>query len=105
MSPSPHPAPYPAQNEGQLHDDDSDLILNDGDISLTYGDVAVSTEAPGARGCSAMTADEALDRELASGEGELVIRGTRLVLPMDDTEPPLALAPPPSGSDPRRLRE
>nr|XP_023700154.1 sodium/hydrogen exchanger 6 [Paramormyrops kingsleyae] len=98
-------SPQAYENEGQLHDDDSDLILNDGDISLTYGDVAVSTDASGVRGCSAMTSDEALDRELASGENELVIRGTRLVLPMDDTEPPLALAPPPSGSDLRRLRE
>uniref|UniRef100_A0A671NAC3 Sodium/hydrogen exchanger n=1 Tax=Sinocyclocheilus anshuiensis TaxID=1608454 RepID=A0A671NAC3_9TELE len=39
----------------------------------------------------AVNSDEALDRELAFGDHELVIRGTRLVLPMDDSEPPLPL--------------
>lgn len=86
-----------SQNEGQLIDSDSDLILNDGDITLTYGDIAVSTDATGAHtsgmpvGGVAVNSDEALDRELAFGEHELVIRGTRLVLPMDDSEPPLSL--------------
>ncbi|KAG9351342.1 hypothetical protein JZ751_022590 [Albula glossodonta] len=105
-------SPQAYENEGQLQDDDSDLILNDGDISLTYGDVTVSTDASGARtnsrprgGSSAMTSDEALDRELAFGEHEPVIRGTRLVLPMDDSEPPLSLPPPPSGLAPHRHRE
>ncbi len=84
-----------SQNEGQLIDSDSDLILNDGDITLTYGDITVSTDATGAHtspvGGVAVNSDEALDRELAFGEHELVIRGTRLVLPMDDSEPPLSL--------------
>ncbi|KAJ8347924.1 hypothetical protein SKAU_G00265130 [Synaphobranchus kaupii] len=95
-------SPHAYENEVQLQDDDSDLILNDGDISLTYGDVTVSTDASGAHtssrphaGSSAMTSDEALDRELAFGEHEPIIRGTRLVLPMDDLEPPLSLPPPP----------
>lgn len=85
------------QNEEQLKDDDSDLILNDGDITLTYGDITVSTDATGAHtsgtavGGVAVNSDEALDRELAFGDHELVIRGTRLVLPMDDSEPPLPL--------------
>uniref|UniRef100_A0AAQ5XV82 Sodium/hydrogen exchanger n=1 Tax=Amphiprion ocellaris TaxID=80972 RepID=A0AAQ5XV82_AMPOC len=35
----------------------------------------------------AATSDD-LDRELAYGDHELVMRGTRLVLPMDDSEPP-----------------
>ncbi|XP_036379894.1 sodium/hydrogen exchanger 6-like [Megalops cyprinoides] len=105
-------SPQAYENEGQLQDDDSDLILNDGDISLTYGDVTVSTDASGVRtntrprvGPSAMTSDEALDRELAFGEHEPVIRGTRLVLPMDDSEPPLPLPPPPSGLASHRHRE
>ncbi|KAL4648274.1 sodium/hydrogen exchanger 6 [Arapaima gigas] len=106
-------SPQAYENEGQLRDDDSDLILNDGDISLTYGDVTVSADASGAhtsRGLgplSGVTSDEALDRELAFGEQELVIRGTRLVLPMDDSEGPLApsLPPPPSARDLRRHRE
>uniref|UniRef100_A0A8C2CU26 Sodium/hydrogen exchanger n=1 Tax=Cyprinus carpio TaxID=7962 RepID=A0A8C2CU26_CYPCA len=68
----------------QLKDSDSDLILNDGDITLSYGDVTVSTDAAGAHtsgtpvGGVAVNSDEALDRELAFGDHELVIRGTRL---------------------------
>ncbi|KAI5105156.1 sodium/hydrogen exchanger 6 precursor, partial [Silurus meridionalis] len=83
-------SPQACENEGQLKDDDSDLILNDGDISLTYGDIAVSTDATGAHmisipaGAAGVYSDEALDRELTFGDHELVIRGTRLVLPMDD---------------------
>ncbi|XP_067313759.1 sodium/hydrogen exchanger 6a [Pseudorasbora parva] len=90
-------SPQAYENEGQLKDDDSDLILNDGDITLTYGDITVSTDASGAHtsgtaiGGVAVNSDEALDRELAFGDHELVIRGTRLVLPMDDSEPPLPL--------------
>ncbi|XP_050983985.1 sodium/hydrogen exchanger 6a [Labeo rohita] len=90
-------SPQAYENEGQLKDSDSDLILNDGDITLTYGDITVSTDATGAHtsgtpvGGVAVNSDEALDRELAFGDHELVIRGTRLVLPMDDSEPPLPL--------------
>ncbi|XP_043113169.1 sodium/hydrogen exchanger 6a [Puntigrus tetrazona] len=90
-------SPQAYENEGQLKDSDSDLILNDGDITLSYGDITVSTDATGAHtsgtpiGGVAVNSDEALDRELAFGDHELVIRGTRLVLPMDDSEPPLPL--------------
>ncbi|XP_062856525.1 sodium/hydrogen exchanger 6a [Trichomycterus rosablanca] len=88
-------SPMAYENEGQLKEDDSDLILNDSDINLSYGDITVSTDASGVRtigmpsGASGVNFDEALDRELAFGDHELVIRGTRLVLPMDDSEPPL----------------
>ncbi|XP_053486805.1 sodium/hydrogen exchanger 6a [Ictalurus furcatus] len=88
-------SPQACENEGQLKDDDSDLILNDGDISLTYGDITVNTDATGTRtisipaGAAGVHSDDALDRELTFGDHELVIRGTRLVLPMDDSEPPL----------------
>ncbi|KAA8588757.1 hypothetical protein FQN60_010102 [Etheostoma spectabile] len=81
------------ENECQLKDDDSDLILTDGDINLTYGDITVSTDASGSHTSSgpafagAATSDD-LDRELTYGDHELVMRGTRLVLPMDDSEPP-----------------
>ncbi|KAI4897289.1 hypothetical protein NFI96_024661, partial [Prochilodus magdalenae] len=95
-------SPQAYENEGQLKDDDSDLILNDGDISLTYGDITVSTDATGVhtsgQPVGGVISDEALDRELAFGDHELVIRGTRLVLPMDDSEPPLP-------RDPYRHRE
>ncbi|XP_014840146.1 PREDICTED: sodium/hydrogen exchanger 6 [Poecilia mexicana] len=80
-------SPQAYENECQLKDDDSDLILTDGDISLTYGDITVSTDATGARTSGGLATDD-LDRELAYGDHELVMRGTRLVLPMDDSEPP-----------------
>lgn len=83
---------FVAQNQEQLKDDDSDLILNDGDISLTYGDSTVNTDSVTSSGTSRRfvgnSSEDALDRELAFGDHELVIRGTRLVLPMDDSEPP-----------------
>lgn len=81
-------SPQAYENESQLKDDDSDLILTDGDISLTYGDVTVSTGAHTA-GEGPASADD-LDRELTYGDSELVMRGTRLVLPMDDSEPPFS---------------
>ncbi|XP_042638930.1 sodium/hydrogen exchanger 6 [Orycteropus afer afer] len=87
-------SPQAYENQEQLKDDDSDLILNDGDISLTYGDSTVNTESATSsapRRLMGNSSEDALDRELAFGDHELVIRGTRLVLPMDDSEPPLNL--------------
>lgn len=107
------------QNEGPLHDDDSDFILNDANVSSMYADVTVSTDASGSRtinrkrssaaGGVGGPSDDGLDHELALAENEVAIRGTRLVLPMDDpVEPPttVTLPPPPSPprSDPRRHR-
>ncbi|KAM9741986.1 sodium/hydrogen exchanger 6a [Menidia menidia] len=91
-------SPQAFENECQLKDDDSDLILTDGDINLSYGDITVSTDATGAhtsgaRGFSGAASADDLDRELAYGDHELVMRGTRLVLPMDDSEPPFADPP------------
>ncbi|NWR17258.1 SL9A6 protein, partial [Emberiza fucata] len=85
-------SPQAYENQEQLKDDDSDLILNDGDISLTYGDSAANPDSVASSGASRRfvgnSSEDALDRELAFGDHELVIRGTRLVLPMDDSEPP-----------------
>ncbi|NWZ48657.1 SL9A6 protein, partial [Haliaeetus albicilla] len=85
-------SPQAYENQEQLKDDDSDLILNDGDISLTYGDSTINTDSVASSGTSRRfvgnNSEDALDRELAFGDHELVIRGTRLVLPMDDSEPP-----------------
>ncbi|NXJ09096.1 SL9A6 protein, partial [Odontophorus gujanensis] len=85
-------SPQAYENQEQLKDDDSDLILNDGDISLTYGDSTVNTDSvtssSAPRRFVGNSSEDALDRELAFGDHELVIRGTRLVLPMDDSEPP-----------------
>uniref|UniRef100_A0A8C6KL25 Sodium/hydrogen exchanger n=1 Tax=Nothobranchius furzeri TaxID=105023 RepID=A0A8C6KL25_NOTFU len=88
-------SPQAIENECQLKDDDSDLILTDGDINLSYGDITVSTDAMGAhtnsgRSFSGTATSDDLDRELAYGDHELVMRGTRLVLPMDDSEPPFS---------------
>ncbi|XP_068508504.1 sodium/hydrogen exchanger 6a [Syngnathus scovelli] len=77
-------SPQALENECQIKDDDSDLILTDGDVNLNYGDITVSTD--GARG-HAVAGDDP-DRDLTYGDHELVMRGTRLVLPMDDSEPP-----------------
>nr|XP_057943890.1 sodium/hydrogen exchanger 6-like isoform X2 [Doryrhamphus excisus] len=112
-------SPQAYENEGQLHDDDSDFILNDASVSSMYADVTVSTDASGSaavrrnRSSTGSTAggpfDEGLDHELATTEHEISIRGTRLVLPMNDqADPPttVTLPPPPSPprSDPRRHR-
>ncbi|XP_054610492.1 sodium/hydrogen exchanger 6-like isoform X2 [Dunckerocampus dactyliophorus] len=112
-------SPQAYENEGQLHDDDSDFILNDASVSSMYADVTVSTDGSGAaavkrnRSSTGSTAggpfDEGLDHELAMTEHEVSIRGTRLVLPMNDqADPPttVTLPPPPSPprSDPRRHR-
>nr|XP_061801090.1 sodium/hydrogen exchanger 6-like isoform X2 [Nerophis lumbriciformis] len=103
-------SPQAYENEGQLHDDDSDFILNDARVSSMYADVTVSTDGSGSSGVKRhRPSDEGLDHELALAEHEVPIRGTRLVLPMNDpADPPttVTLPPPPSPprSDPRRHR-
>ncbi|XP_041657156.1 sodium/hydrogen exchanger 6-like [Cheilinus undulatus] len=112
-------SPQAYENEGQLHDDDSDFILNDANVSSMYADVTVTTDASGSRTINRKSSsatstgggpsDEGLDHELSLAEHEVAIRGTRLVLPMDDpVDPPttVTLPPPPSPprSDPRRHR-
>ncbi|XP_043913241.1 sodium/hydrogen exchanger 6 [Protopterus annectens] len=85
-------SPQAYENQEQLKDDDSNLILNDGDIGLTYGDTTITTDSTNSgisRRHVGNNSEDAVDRELTFGDHELVIRGTRLVLPMDDSEPPL----------------
>uniref|UniRef100_A0A670ZDN8 Sodium/hydrogen exchanger n=1 Tax=Pseudonaja textilis TaxID=8673 RepID=A0A670ZDN8_PSETE len=84
-------SPQAYENQEQLKDDDSDLILNDGDISLTYGDSSGNSDSlpsGASRRVTGNGSEDTLDQELGFGDHELVIRGTRLVLPMDDSEPP-----------------
>lgn len=106
---------FTPQNEGQLHDEDSDFILNDTSVSAMYADVTVSTDASGSRtinrnrASSAGPFDEGVDHDLSSADHDVAIRGTRLVLPMDDPvdlPTTVTLPPPPSPphSDPRRHR-
>uniref|UniRef100_A0A8D0APV6 Sodium/hydrogen exchanger n=1 Tax=Sander lucioperca TaxID=283035 RepID=A0A8D0APV6_SANLU len=106
-------SPQAYENEGRLHDDDSDFILNDASVSSMFADVTISTDASGSRTVNRSSStrggpsDEGLDHELALGEHEVAIRGTRLVLD-DPVEPPttVTLPPPPSPprSEPRRHR-
>ncbi|XP_072301821.1 sodium/hydrogen exchanger 6-like [Eucyclogobius newberryi] len=108
-------SPQAYENEGQLHDED-DFILNDASVSSMFADVTVSTDASGSRtvnrnrsSTNAGFTDDALDNELAASENEVAIRGTRLVLPMDDpldAPATVTLPPPPSPprSEPRRHR-
>ncbi|XP_062261873.1 sodium/hydrogen exchanger 6-like [Platichthys flesus] len=108
-------SPQAYENEGQLHDDDSDFILNDASVSSMYADVTISTDASGSRtinrnrsstastGCNPF--DEGLDHDLSLAEHEVPIRGTRLVLPMDDpVDLPTTVTLPPPRSDPRGHR-
>ncbi|XP_060942010.1 sodium/hydrogen exchanger 6-like [Limanda limanda] len=112
-------SPQAYENEGRLHDDDSDFILNDSSVSSMYADVTISTDASGSRtvnrnrsstastGCGPF--DDGLEHDLSLAEHEVAIRGTRLVLPMDDPvdlPTTVTLPPPPSPprSDPRRHR-
>ncbi|XP_075878438.1 sodium/hydrogen exchanger 6-like [Nelusetta ayraudi] len=110
-------SPQAYENEGQLHDDDSDFILNDASLGSMYADVTVSTDASGSRTVNRKRSSTAStgvgasdeDHDLGLAEQEVAIRGTRLVLPMDDPlDPPttVTLPPPPSPprSDPRRHR-
>ncbi|XP_061595468.1 sodium/hydrogen exchanger 6-like isoform X2 [Cololabis saira] len=107
-------SPQAYENEGPLHDDDSDFTMNDANVSSMYSDVTVSTDASGSRTVNPKRSsmglfNEGLDPDLGLAEHDVPIRGTRLVLPMDDpAEPPttVTLPPPPSPprSDPRRHR-
>ncbi|MGH0142694.1 UNVERIFIED_CONTAM: hypothetical protein FKN15_076577 [Acipenser sinensis] len=77
-------------NQEQLRGTDSDLILNDGDLTLAYGDTAITANgASGSHSASSdtrpkSTSEEALERELETGDPELIHRGTRLVFPIED---------------------
>uniref|UniRef100_A0A8C5BML2 Sodium/hydrogen exchanger n=1 Tax=Gadus morhua TaxID=8049 RepID=A0A8C5BML2_GADMO len=73
-------SPQAYQDHEQLRSNDSDVILTDGDLSLSYGDTAVTA----LNGASGGGASGALERELDSREQELLSHGTRLVFPIED---------------------
>ncbi|KAG7272028.1 hypothetical protein CRUP_004187 [Coryphaenoides rupestris] len=84
----------------RLHDDDMDLILNESSASSitdafgAHGNDSAAAAVGRPLGPGAPAGPDDLDGELALGEHELVIRGTRLVLPMDDpVGPPQATSP------------
>eukprot|EP00061_Rhincodon_typus_P008958 g32036.t1 len=85
------------QNQEQLKDDDdSELILNDGDISLSFGDSTLVTTDSSYNSSSdhrnlTQSLEDAQEQDQACGGHELVIRGSHLVVPVKDTEPTLNL--------------
>uniref|UniRef100_A0A8C8CKS2 Sodium/hydrogen exchanger n=1 Tax=Oncorhynchus tshawytscha TaxID=74940 RepID=A0A8C8CKS2_ONCTS len=85
-------SPQAYENHEQLRDDDSDLILNDGDLALTYDDMAIRAKGASSGGAdaggwgvngkrSSSTSEEALEREM---DQEFLSRSTRLVFPIED---------------------
>uniref|UniRef100_A0A8C7ZSC2 Sodium/hydrogen exchanger n=1 Tax=Oryzias sinensis TaxID=183150 RepID=A0A8C7ZSC2_9TELE len=90
-------SPQAYENEGQLHDDDSDFIMNDASVSSMYADVTVSTDASGSHTVNHKHSfssgggrfNEGMDQELALADQDVTIRGTRLVLPVDDSAEPV----------------
>uniref|UniRef100_A0A674P3W7 Sodium/hydrogen exchanger n=1 Tax=Takifugu rubripes TaxID=31033 RepID=A0A674P3W7_TAKRU len=83
-------SPQAYENQEQLKDQDSDFLCDDSDLTLTFGDAALT--ANGASGGAAAangtrigsTSEEALERDMGSREQELLSRGTRLVFPIED---------------------
>uniref|UniRef100_A0A670HR01 Sodium/hydrogen exchanger n=1 Tax=Podarcis muralis TaxID=64176 RepID=A0A670HR01_PODMU len=85
--------PQVYENQEQLRDEDSDFILNDSDLTLTYGDTTIT--ANGSSGSHAAvtsldgrktksSSEEALERDLGTEAPEVMSRGTRLVFPLDN---------------------
>ncbi|OXB56924.1 hypothetical protein ASZ78_012363 [Callipepla squamata] len=86
-------SPQVYDNQEQLREEDSDFILNDSDLTVTYGDTTIT--ANGSSGPHTATtsldgrrtkssSEEALERDLGAAEHELASRGTRLVFPLED---------------------
>ncbi|KAM8820514.1 sodium/hydrogen exchanger 7 [Eudromia elegans] len=86
-------SPQVYDNQEQLREEDSDFILNDGDLTVTYGDTTIT--ANGSSGPHTATtsldgrrtkssSEEALERDLGAADHEVASRGTRLVFPLED---------------------
>ncbi|NWR54641.1 SL9A7 protein, partial [Bucorvus abyssinicus] len=86
-------SPQVYDNQEQLREEDSDFILNDSDLTVTYGDTTIT--ANGSSGPHTATtsldgrrtkssSEEALERDLGAADHEVTSRGTRLVFPLED---------------------
>ncbi|XP_053526621.1 sodium/hydrogen exchanger 7 isoform X2 [Artibeus jamaicensis] len=85
-------SPQVYDNQEPLREEDSDFILTEGDLTLTYGDNAVT--ANGSSGSMSLegsrrtksSSEEVLeqDRDLGMGDQKVSSRGTRLVFPLED---------------------
>ncbi|XP_066475649.1 sodium/hydrogen exchanger 7 isoform X2 [Tiliqua scincoides] len=85
-------SPQVYENQEQLRDEDSDFILNDSDLTLTYGDTTITANGSSGSHTATTSLDgrktksspgEALEQDLATEAPELMNRGTRLVFPLD----------------------
>uniref|UniRef100_A0A8I3Q0X0 Sodium/hydrogen exchanger n=1 Tax=Canis lupus familiaris TaxID=9615 RepID=A0A8I3Q0X0_CANLF len=88
-------SPQVYDNQEPLREEDSDFILTEGDLTLTYGgDSTVtangssgshtaSTSLEGSRRTKS-SSEEVLDRALGMGDQPVSSRGTRLVFPLED---------------------
>uniref|UniRef100_A0A672UKL5 Sodium/hydrogen exchanger n=1 Tax=Strigops habroptila TaxID=2489341 RepID=A0A672UKL5_STRHB len=86
-------SPQVYDNQEQLREEDSDFILNDGDLTVTYGDTTIT--ANGSSGPHTATtsldgrrtkssSEEALEHDVGAADHEVTSRGTRLVFPLED---------------------
>ncbi|KAM9021338.1 sodium/hydrogen exchanger 7 isoform 2-T2 [Guaruba guarouba] len=87
-------SPQVYDNQEQLREEDSDFILNDGDLTVTYGDTTIT--ANGSSGPHTATtslddrrtkssSEEALESDAGAADHEVTSRGTRLVFPLEDS--------------------
>ncbi|XP_032082264.1 sodium/hydrogen exchanger 7 isoform X2 [Thamnophis elegans] len=85
-------SPQVYENQEQLRDEDSDFILNDSDLTLTYGDTTITANGSSSSHGAVINLDgrkakssseEALESDLGTEAPEVMSRGTRLVFPMD----------------------
>lgn len=104
VRPPPQPPQPFSQNQDQLKEPDTDFLNGDGSLTFTFGDTSITANGASGGGGgagggdgganrtawsangkqNAITSEEALEPELDSREQELLSRGTRLVLTMED---------------------
>uniref|UniRef100_A0A7N6ARG0 Sodium/hydrogen exchanger n=1 Tax=Anabas testudineus TaxID=64144 RepID=A0A7N6ARG0_ANATE len=77
-------SPQAYENQEQLRDHDCDLMRNDGDMTFTFGDTAITANGAVNGKKQGSTSEEALEHDLDSREQELLSHGTRLVFPIED---------------------
>ncbi|KAF4027030.1 hypothetical protein G4228_019460 [Cervus hanglu yarkandensis] len=81
-------------NQEPLREEDSDFILTEGDLTLTFGDSAVTANGSSGSHTASVSleggrrmkssSEEVLERDLGMGDQKVSSRGTRLVFPLED---------------------
>ncbi|XP_070317926.1 sodium/hydrogen exchanger 7 isoform X2 [Odocoileus virginianus] len=87
-------SPQVYENQEPLREEDSDFILTEGDLTLTFGDSAVTANGSSGSHTASMSleggrrmkssSEEVLERDLGIGDQKVSSRGTRLVFPLED---------------------